>query len=137
MYGFDIGPVPDWLSVSVPAPMHWRGLLYHSNQAAQNLVFALGQVKRGHWWWYFPVAFLLKNPLPLLFGLLISAIVWIQELDFNRLGFTWLIFSVIYIGVALFQGPNIGYRHLLPVHPFMYLFLASILNAPGIVENQI
>ena len=134
MYGFDIGPVPDWLSVSVPAPMHWRGLLYHSNQAAQNLVFALGQVKHGHWWWYFPVAFLLKNPLPLLFGLLISAIVWIQELDFNRLGFTWLIFSVIYIGVALFQGPNIGYRHLLPVHPFMYLFLASILTRPALLK---
>jgi len=127
MYGFEVGPIPGLTSFPMPAPLHWRGLLYHSNQATGSIAFALGQVKHGHWWWYFPVAFLLKNPLPFLLGLLTSIIMLAKKFRFNKHGVTLSIFPVIYTTIAILQGPNIGYRHLLPVHPFLYLLLGTML----------
>ena len=55
--------------ISVPAPVYWDGLQYLRDYATD--VFALGMREsvEGGWWWYFPVAFAIKNPLPVLIAL--------------------------------------------------------------------
>lgn len=124
MYGFDVGPLPE-APLPVPAPLHWQGLFYHTSDAETHTVYALGNVKQGRWWWYFPVAFVLKNPVPWLIGALMGLGVWIRRghhrSDLYYVGG----FVPLYVGVAITQGPNIGYRHLLPIHPFIYFLISS------------
>ncbi|MBN2003429.1 MAG: phospholipid carrier-dependent glycosyltransferase [Anaerolineae bacterium] len=63
-YGFQITPVPGW---PFPLPAGTHLLIFQSLYAHYNLghpTFALGQVSAHGWLWYFPLAFVLKTPLP-------------------------------------------------------------------------
>ncbi len=51
----------------VPAPGFWRewqSAQYYLNQPWPNYLF--GQTSETGWWYYFPIALVLKTPLPLL-----------------------------------------------------------------------
>jgi len=124
MYGFEVGPLPH-LPFPVPAATHWYGVFYHANASTEFRVFALGQIKEGHWWWYFPVAFLIKNPLPLLLGTLASIYFILSKPTYRQQLHNLILFPTLYLIIAISQGPNIGYRHLLPLHPFLYLLLTG------------
>jgi 4-amino-4-deoxy-L-arabinose transferase-like glycosyltransferase len=133
-YAFTWGPVQG-LPGSYPAPTYWNTLLSLRSCADQWWVFALGMHRQGRWWWYFPLAFLIKNPLPLLLGLSIgSARLLRSPISPSRLLALGL-FPVLYTITAITGGMNIGYRHMLPVHPFIYLAvgggMASWLSHPS------
>ncbi len=119
-YGFSWGKV-DAFPLPVPAPAHWEALLFHLRRSAERLVFALGRLRAGRWWWYFVLAFLIKNPLPLLFG-------WgagiAATLHRREKCMALYLHPLLYSAVALWKGPNIGYRHMLPVHPFLHVSAA-------------
>ena len=121
-YGFAWGKTAS-LPIPVPAPTHWESLLYMDRY--QGLYFALGQLKYGGWWWYYPLAFLIKNPLPLLIGWAIGLVVLLRRKPspskLLALGF----FPLFYTGAAIFEGLNVGYRYMLPVHPFLYLTIGG------------
>ena len=119
MYGFTVGPIPGWLAIPIPAPRHWMAILHHADPTRKHTIFALGQLKTKIWPGYFPLAFLIKNPVPLLIGLFLAVGVRWRKLKIP--GF----FSILYVIVAVTHGPNIGYRHMLPVHPFLYLLIAG------------
>ncbi|HQE91540.1 MAG TPA: glycosyltransferase family 39 protein [Anaerolineae bacterium] len=124
-YGFTWGKVNVDLPLSLPAPAHWNGLINQAQSVVGRWVFAFGERTHGGWWWYFPAAFLIKNPLPLLFGLGLGSIVLLcRRFDPRRL-LTFSIFPLLYTILALTGGLNIGYRHLLPLHPFFYLIIGS------------
>ncbi len=121
-YGFAWGKTAS-LPVPVPAPTHWEGLFYMNRY--ESLYFALGQLKYGSWWWYYPLAFLLKNPLPLLIGLGIGLVVLSRRKpspsNLLALGF----FPLLHVGVAISEGLNVGYRYMLPIHPFLHLIVSG------------
>ena len=125
MYGFTLGTVPGWPPVPLPAPRHWAGVLFQAEHLDKPIVYALGKWRSTGWLWFFPLAFLIKNPLPLLIGVLlgIGALLrkrrWWRKLEI--LGF----FSLLYVLLAVIVGPNLGYRHLLPIHPLLYLVIAG------------
>jgi 4-amino-4-deoxy-L-arabinose transferase-like glycosyltransferase len=73
-YAFTWGPIREEIPGVYPAPDHWNGLISQALSAEKRWVFAIGMQKHGNWWWYFPLAFLIKNPLPLLLGLGIGGI---------------------------------------------------------------
>ena len=122
-YSFTWGPVKG-LPISLPAPAYWEAFRAQALRDS-HWVFALGIRKLGHWWWYQPLAFLIKNPLPFLLSLVTSAITWLSRPLAPRQAFTLALFPVMYVGVSLKWGVNIGYRYLLPVHPFLYLLIAG------------
>ena len=72
------------------------------------------------WWWYFPAALLLKTPLALL---LVGGLgVW-AALRRPRAEAAWLLIPPVgYFIAALTSKTQIGYRHLLPVYPFLCLW---------------
>ena len=83
--------------------------------------FLLGRVSNEGWWYFFPVTFLLKTPVPLLALLAIAAATrrrhprpWRDELVL------WLPVG-IYAAVAVARALNIGHRHLLPIYPFLFV----------------
>ena len=83
MYGFEVGLLPD-VPWPVPAPMHWYGVFYHADVSDAFRIFALGHIKEGHWWWYFPVAFCIKNPLPFVAGVIVSGYLLLSHRTFRR-----------------------------------------------------
>jgi hypothetical protein len=129
-YGFTFGEVPH-LPISFPAPAHWQGVFRHERRSANRQVFALGMRKRGHWWWYFPLAFAIKNPLPLLLGIGISVVVLARRSLSRRSLVALGLFPGLYVAVAMVVGMNIGYRHMLPLHPFLYLIAGGGLEQWG------
>ena len=121
-YSFEWGPMRHF-HLPLPMPTHWENLLYLDRYT--DAYFALGLRKMGGWWWYFPLAFLIKNPLPLLIALGISLTVLLRRpaswLSALTLGF----FPLLYTGIAMLQGLNLGYRFMLPIHPFLYLAIGG------------
>jgi 4-amino-4-deoxy-L-arabinose transferase-like glycosyltransferase len=91
--------------------------------------FIFGKVHAHGVWWYFPAVILIKTTLGML--ALVALATWAvltgrlrkgRELAFILL--PW----VVYLGVAIVSGMNIGARHILPLYA-----LAAILGAGGIV----
>jgi hypothetical protein len=153
-YGFTVSRPPRW-PIALPAGVHVA--IYRSLQEHYTLghpTFALGRVSDSGWWWYFPVAFVLKTPLPVLIlgtllGLLLSVLPALRALG-RRLAsaasrgsrpavqWDWVrsrlrsganagayvaLFPLGYAAAAFFSTVNIGYRHLLPILPFLYIGL--------------
>jgi hypothetical protein len=97
--------------------------------------FLLGKVYPGATKLYFPVAFLIKNTLPVLILILALPLLltrqaarWRRELIFL------LVPVVVYLGVSLLAPQNIGVRHILPIFPFLLLLAglaASLLASRG------
>ncbi len=133
-YGFEWGQVHGF-PLPVPAPTYWESLRFLHDY--RSTFFALGQHGQEGWWWYFPLAFLIKNPLPLLISLAISLVVLARRaIDWS--GLTIVIFPLLYTGAALVEGMNVGYRHMLPVHPFLYLAIGSgLATLLGCIQNEL
>ena len=123
VYGFNLGTLKGF---PFPAREYLNGL-----QAAKTLVgggkdsFLLGAYSPDGWWYYFPVVFAVKTPLPTL--ILIAA----TSVSVYRRG-TWrsalpvLIPVVIYFAICLASPFNIGYRHLLPLLPCLFIFTSQL-----------
>ena len=72
------------------------------------------------WWWYFPATLLLKTPLALL---LLGALGALAALRRPRAEAAWLLIPPAgYFVAALTSKTQIGYRHLLPLYPFLCLW---------------
>jgi hypothetical protein len=125
-YGFEVGRLPGW-PVPLPGASHWEALLMQGGSPERRISFALGMVSRRNWWWYYPLAFLIKNPLPFLLGLVLglAGLVAARGRWPGRWAVAMGIFPVLYAAVAVIWGGNVGYRHMLPLHPFLYLLIAG------------
>jgi hypothetical protein len=134
IFGFEWGPFAfevDWLTglnqLSGPMPTFWRGIekiLFWSSSG--RIAFLLGDFSYDGFLQYFPVAFAVKTPIVTLVGLLIAVglLLW-QRATRRRVLFVLLV-PVFYFATSMTSNLNIGYRHLLPVLPFVYLILAGL-----------
>ena len=102
------------------------GFLQVFRLSAERPAFLLGEVSATGWWYYFPVTFLLKTPLPLLaltgLGLASSVRRVLRgATEARRLEmFLWIPVAVYWL-VTLTRNLNIGHRHLLPIYPFLFV----------------
>jgi hypothetical protein len=109
--------------------------------AGGNTTYFLGEVSNQAWWYYFPVAFLLKVPVALLIFITLSVMLFLKnilKLNFNnilrsrlRLDFdeiAILLFIIFYWVISITGNLNIGVRHVLPTFPFMYLLIIGQLK---------
>jgi 4-amino-4-deoxy-L-arabinose transferase-like glycosyltransferase len=93
--------------------------------------YVLGNVSHNGFWYYFPVAFAVKTPTAVLALLAISVVVAVRRLVLGRLkGIPrlWLALMatpIVYFGLSMWAGINIGLRHILPVYPFVFLLVAA------------
>ncbi|MCX7680957.1 MAG: glycosyltransferase family 39 protein, partial [Anaerolineae bacterium] len=138
LYGFEIGRAPG-IPFPVPAPSHaipWLRLREH--MAGGHAAFLMGENRTHGWWYYFPVAFALKTPLPtlLLLGAALVQATWpactsaVRNTPhtIRRWG-PLIVFPLVYGAVSLLSPLNIGYRHLLPILPPLCV-LAGQSGAP-------
>ncbi len=112
---------------SGPMPTFWAGiekilLLSGGGRGA----YLLGDYSVDGFATYFPVAFLAKTPLPTLVGLGIASIVLLWQRSTRRHALFLLLLPLLYFGATLQSNLNIGYRHLLPMLPFIYLLISGL-----------
>jgi hypothetical protein len=146
-YLFNVGPlsdhqagneplwsrVPVWIrDTPVPMPSLFLGLVrlgehgYYGHTAFLN-----GEVRKSGWWYYFPEAMLLKSTLGFLAALLIALTVCVARRGWR----CWvtqasLIPAAVFLAFCMKGKIDIGIRHVLPVYPLLYLFVAWQLARP-------
>lgn len=123
-YRFQVGPLGAD-GPAVPAPAYILGIRAVLDFAAGGRPgYLLGQVSNAGWWHYFPVAFAVKTPLVTLAGLLVATGMTLRR----PAGDDWLLLAppLIYSLVSTTARLNLGYRHLLPVLPFLAVHIGRL-----------
>ncbi|MDD5262498.1 MAG: hypothetical protein PHD76_11700 [Methylacidiphilales bacterium] len=118
-------------------PAFVEGLTSAIRSAELRMAFLNGRYSVQGWWWFFPYAFLVKTPLASLALILMAGPTWILAKrtaaaqragndDSIRLPSLYelsplLILVCVYAVVCLTSKLNIGYRHMLPMIPPLYI----------------
>jgi hypothetical protein len=101
--------------------------------AAGHEAYLMGRYSAHGWWYYYPLAFLIKTPLPLL--LLGGLGLWVWWRDRGVAPRQELVFlllpPLLLAATFLWGGKDIGLRYLLPVYPFLCLLAGRALPCPG------
>jgi hypothetical protein len=104
-----------------------------SKNAGGHDAYLLGKQSKTGWWYYFPVVFLVKSPIGLLLGVILSGWVALRSsgiVSKLRSSIRWQVMilpPVIYFAACIASGINLGVRHLLPVYPFLCVLIAASL----------
>jgi len=121
VYGFEIRN-------GLPAATYWRGLVkIYAEYSLGYPTFLMGQVSRTGWWYYFPVTFALKTPLPTLILLAAGIALTAVQRTWQRASVAWIP-PALSMAAAMFSPLTIGYRHILPVLPFVIILAANAAN---------
>ncbi|HRQ36523.1 MAG TPA: hypothetical protein PLD25_01235 [Chloroflexota bacterium] len=124
IYRFDVTPFPG-TAVPLPASFYPYSLwqTFQAIESEAKAAFLLGETSRGGWWYYFPVTLAVKTSLPLLILTGIGAVIALKHEGWRKTAVLWLPI-VLFLALAMAGNITIGYRHILPVAPFL-IMLAS------------
>jgi 4-amino-4-deoxy-L-arabinose transferase-like glycosyltransferase len=119
-YGFSFDSPWPGVTARWPLGLYLRGLVNAGGRASVgHATFLLGRSGNG-FWYYFPVAFLVKTPLP---TLLLAAVAFALSLRGRSFPDEALLIlpGLGYFMVLMLSSFNLGYRHLLPTLPFLFV----------------
>lgn len=86
--------------------------------------YLFGHISQTGWWYYLPVAFIIKTPIAIL---VILAILIIKSRISNyKKYYILVLFPVVLFLASLLGHIDIGLRYLLPIYPFIFLAMSSI-----------
>ena len=110
-------------------PEAWLSGLVYAISSLGRTSYLLGEISADGFWYYFPIAIAVKTPLPTLLLLITSLTMvnanrraWVNSL------FLWVpIF--LFFSVAIYSRMNIGVRHILPIYPFLFVWLGGFSTA--------
>lgn len=112
-----------------------------------NVAYLMGEVNTQGFFAYFPIVFLIKEPLPILFFILFSLGIAFTKIIRTTIApsenffakihknithylrssiveFSMFIFIILYIATSISGKLNIGFRHLFPMLPFVYILVS-------------
>jgi hypothetical protein len=105
-----------------------------------HMSYLMGQISEHGWWYYFPIAFLVKTPVGLLLGVVIGAIGFATE--WRRTRAEAFVVAALALPAAMFaffclrSHIDIGLRHLLPLYAFLHVLIAYGLVRAGAVFGR-
>ncbi|MGE5817073.1 MAG: ArnT family glycosyltransferase [Deltaproteobacteria bacterium] len=106
-------------------PEAWvYGQLYVQKYLSRS-AFLLGEISPDGFWSYFPVAFVVKTPLPTLVLLAVSLWMILCGRLNRRTGLFLLIPPTIYFLSAVWARKNLGVRYILPIYPFLFVVMSG------------
>ncbi len=113
-----------WFAEKAPVPLSTFSSALVSmgyTRAKGTNAFLMGEWSRTGWWYYYLVAFLIKNTLPFILLSLISFIC-IRRLGLDRSSILVLTVPVIFFFVVtLNDKAQAGIRYFLPIYPFLFV----------------
>jgi hypothetical protein len=102
-------------------------LMFAQSMKPPNYTFLAGAYSTEGWWYYFPVAFLIKTPIAFLALIAIGLVVCVRRRD--QLGIVNEAFIavpvLIYLGAAVLNTYQVGVRHILPLYPLFIVIAAA------------
>lgn len=131
-------PGPMWRT-PVPGTLFLRGLtaIGYKNAVGRENGYLLGRVSQGGWWYGSLIVFLVKTPLADLLLCALGALLLCRRIrwrdlcaQLRALPFAWLVLTIpaLCYGLVGFAARiHEGMRHLLPVYPFLFVFLGALL----------
>ena len=127
-------PLGHWAEATLPLPNVVLGLYFQkAHMATGHAAFLMGQVSRHGWWYYFPVAFVIKTPiaLMLLLALALAITVIVSFRESMRRELALLLPVGLYGAFCLSSSIDIGYRFLLPALLLLFVFAGKVME-PGL-----
>jgi hypothetical protein len=122
IYGFELRPIAGMgLSMPVPMASYWEEILWLADSVNEMPYYLFGEISRTGWWYYFPVALLVKTPLPLLIGTGLGVMLWARDRARRRRDLLLVIPPAMYLASTFVWSFNVGYRHLLPIVPCFHV----------------
>jgi 4-amino-4-deoxy-L-arabinose transferase-like glycosyltransferase len=126
-----ITPSP-WLMPWVPLnakyhllPEAWFYGLVYALSTFNRTAYLLGEISGQGFLLYFPIAFATKTPLSTLLLLIIALILFLEKNELNK-DFKFLLIPILlFVSFAVLSRMNIGLRHILPVYPFLFVWLGG------------
>jgi hypothetical protein len=137
--------VPTRVSDSMRAPVaagYFALQIVFPADFVSGIGWQLGHARNGHpsgllgqhgmkgWWYYFPVAFALKTPLPILL-LAIASVVWgfwrLRRKVEGRI-LVLLVPLALFTGLLMLSTINIGVRYYLPAYPLFFIMSGAMLD---------
>lgn len=94
----------------------------------QRMAYLFGRYSPTGWWYYFPVAFVIKTPVSVMLLLVAGVLALVRrkvELRHLVLLVGLVTFAAVYVAYALSSHLNIGHRHLLPIYPVIFVFAGA------------
>jgi 4-amino-4-deoxy-L-arabinose transferase-like glycosyltransferase len=117
-------------NVPIPAPAYFSDLAWLQNYSrAGHPSFLLGQYARSGWWYYFLVAFAIKTPIPTLILLFVAVFLSLRRRDAARDERFLLVPMVLFFAASTFSSIDIGYRNILPVLPFLFVYVSKVAGS--------
>ena len=114
-----------------PIPTFWSGIeriLLLSRGGRPG--FLLGQFSNEGFPLYFAVALVTKTPMLTLVLFLLAVILLLVNRK-TRANIVFLLVPVVlYYAVSMLSALNLGYRHLLPLLPFVYMCIGGLVSRP-------
>jgi hypothetical protein len=113
-------------------PHAWLvGLMFTHQSALVRGSYLLGEHSVTGWWYYFPLAMLVKTPLAVLIAAAasIGLLLWTDAKPQSPSLTSWarlcIFLPIAAYGLsAVMTNLNLGLRHVLPLYPFVYLLMA-------------
>lgn len=122
-------------NINIPFYSFLRGLEHVlARSQLEEPVYLLGNFATSTWYYFF-VAILVKTPLATILGVILSVAVGLKylyraaktKLAPTKKSFyagVLVLFIVVYLASSMFTTINIGWRHILPIYPMLFIIIA-------------
>ena len=111
-----------YANTPLPAPLYWAGLhVVKVHDELGHLSFLLGRYSQRGFWYYFPVLFLFKTPIPFL----LLTVAGVAAIVRARRGLEFVLIPLALMLFVLFSHIDIGIRHILPIYPPLCVVAAA------------
>ena len=125
------GGVVSWIDAHRLLPNAYsQGLLSGISDAHGVRGYFAGEYSQVGWWYYFPLAFLIKTPVSFIALAVAGLAVFVRR--WRRLGLANEAFVIVpvvlFMGIASASEINLGLRHILPIYPFVLLVALAGVN---------
>jgi 4-amino-4-deoxy-L-arabinose transferase-like glycosyltransferase len=106
-------------------------LMFARSMQPPNYTFLAGEYSTSGWWYYFPIAFLIKTPIAFLALIAIGLVfATVRRRALGGINEAFVAIPIaIYLLPAFFVSYQAGLRHILPLYPFLILIAAVAATA--------
>jgi hypothetical protein len=120
------------LPASLPMPLPFFYLTGIDRQLSETKGYdnyLHGTLSTHGWWYYYLLAFLIKNPIPFLACLAIGIFIYYKKTSFKQVDWMLVIPPLfIFLLFSINTTKNIGLRFILPAYPFLAILAAQTMH---------
>lgn len=137
VYGFEFAPsrfIGSWAAffedVRLPLATYWAGLeqIFTLSEGGRPS-YLFGEFSDSGWWYYFPVTYLVKTPIILLLLTAVSSVFLLWNRESRPKAIYLIVPAIVYLVISSQSSLNIGFRHLLPIVPFLIVLMTGLVQS--------